>query len=127
MNPFASPSATTTYTLVAYNNEGCRAEDNVLVEVLYDTQFWIPNAFTPNADDNNDVFMVYGKNIKTLDMKIFNRWGELIFGSDNPEIGWDGTYKGAMQAPGVYIYIVNATFINDSPAKIQKGSIMLLK
>ncbi len=127
MNPFASPSATTTYTLVAYSNEGCRAEDNVLVEVLYDTQFWIPNAFTPNADDNNDVFKVYGKNIKTLDMKIFNRWGELIFESDNPDIGWDGTYKGAMQAPGVYVYTVSVTFINDSPSKTQKGSVMLLK
>ncbi len=86
---------------------------------------FIPNTFSPNGDGNNDIFLVYGQDIRTLDLKVFNRWGELVFESDNQFNGWDGTYKGQLQTPAVFTYVANITFLNNK--KIQKkGSITLL-
>jgi gliding motility-associated-like protein len=68
--------------------------------------FEIPNVFTPNGDDINDI--LYSKSnsrtITRIDMKIYNRTGSLVFETDDPEIGWDGTYKDKYVSPGVYYY-----------------------
>ena len=55
------------------------------------------------GDGNNDVFMIYGESIKTVDMRIFNRWGELMYETENQYKGWDGMYKGQIQQPGVFV------------------------
>jgi gliding motility-associated-like protein len=126
-NPYASPTVTTTYTLIATDQNGCVAQDNVTVEVFVDTLLWVPNAFTPDGNSVNDVFKVYGKNIKTIDFKIFNRWGELMFVTDNPAEGWDGTYKGKPMPPGVYVFVIKATYVNEFQSKLHKGSFLLLR
>ncbi len=86
----------------------------------------IPNAFTPNNDGKNDIFLAYGSNIRSFNMKIFNQWGEMVFESNDILNGWDGTFKGERQPIGTYVYVVEASF-NDGEQVIRKGSITLIR
>ena len=87
---------------------------------------YIPNSFTPNGDGNNDLFLIYGEGIKTVNLKIFNRWGEMVFNSENQFLGWDGNYKGANQPVGVYVYEAQITFL-DNRQTLRTGSITLIR
>jgi len=87
---------------------------------------FVPNAFTPNGDGNNDVLYVYGTNIKSLTFTVYDQYGEMIFRSLSQSSGWDGTYKGSREPVGVYVYILEAT-MNDGQAVKMKGSITLLR
>jgi gliding motility-associated-like protein len=65
----------------------------------------IPNVFTPNGDDINDRLVAKTSGlIEKVDFKLFNRYGVLIFETDNPKLDWEGTYKGKIVSPGVYFY-----------------------
>ena len=86
----------------------------------------VPNAFSPNQDGVNDIIYVEGIGIESLLFKIYNRWGELVFESNNQSIGWDGTYKDVLQEMEVYTYTVNAVFINGEQA-VLKGNITLMR
>ncbi|HEY0261841.1 MAG TPA: gliding motility-associated C-terminal domain-containing protein, partial [Chitinophagales bacterium] len=94
-----------TYSLTITYNNLCEATatGNVIVEgegIVY-----IPNAFSPNGDGNNDEFIIFGKGIKYANIKVFNRWGEKVFDTmESLFATWDGTYKGALQPPAVYVY-----------------------
>lgn len=87
---------------------------------------YVPNAFTPNADGKNDILYVYGTNIKSVSLWIYDQWGELQFKSATQASGWDGTYKGRLQPVGVYVYYVEAT-MNDGQFITKKGTVTLLK
>jgi gliding motility-associated-like protein len=89
----------------------------------------VPNAFTPNGDGNNDLFEIYGnkKVWKELSISIFNRWGEKVFESNDIQFFWDGTYKGVLQNPGVYVYQLNLSYINGYFLPVQKGSLTLIR
>ncbi|WP_419699980.1 gliding motility-associated C-terminal domain-containing protein [Mucilaginibacter sp. NFX135] len=87
---------------------------------------FIPNAFTPNGDGNNDILYVYGTTIQALTLSIYDQWGELQFKSTNKASGWDGTYKGTKQPVGVYVYYVEAT-MNDGQVIKRKGTVTLLR
>ena len=104
----------------------CTGSANLTVNVLSHTRAFAPNAFSPNGDGNNDVFEIYGEDIKTLDMKVFNRWGELVYSTTNSMAGWDGSYKGQMQLPGVYTYMVTITYLDNSQES-RKGTVTLLR
>ena len=69
----------------------------------------VPAAFSPNGDNNNDVLFVYGGPFETLEFKVYNNWGEVIFESNQQSDGWDGTFKGEEQPVGVYVWTVRAT------------------
>jgi trimeric autotransporter adhesin len=87
---------------------------------------FIPNSFTPNGDGLNDVLLVYGYTIQSMQFMIFNQWGEKIFESNNQSIGWNGTYKGKPQPSGVYIYV--ARFIlKDGTVVNRKGATNLIR
>ena len=87
---------------------------------------FVPNAFSPNGDGNNDVLEVFGAGLAKANLKIFNRWGELIFDSANQWRGWDGTYKSQIQQPGVYTYVVEAVYLNGK-VREKKGTVTLIK
>ncbi|MBL7890044.1 MAG: choice-of-anchor L domain-containing protein [Bacteroidia bacterium] len=93
---------TYTVTLISTNQEGCSDTTQQTVVVLPDFYFYFPNAFTPNNNGKNDVYMGYGVGIKSYRMRIFDRWGELIFETTDLYTGWDGTYKGNKLPGGVY-------------------------
>ena len=125
-SPLASPMNTTTYIVTTTDANGCISSDSVTVFVVTEPYFTFPNAFSPNGDGINDIFRSHYYQITTLDLKIFNRWGQLIFETDKPELGWDGTFKGVDQTIGVYVY--EATGVTISGTQIfKKGNVTLLR
>ena len=91
-NPIVNPINTCIYFLSLTDSFHCKNNDSVKVIVIPKETLYIPNSFTSNDDNNNDIFYVYGNRIKSIDMKIFNRWGELLFNSSVDQQGWDGRY-----------------------------------
>jgi gliding motility-associated-like protein len=95
------------YQVQTVNDFGCKATDEVWVEVTNDYPVFIPNSFTPNNDGLNDVFLVYGQSIIQMEMLIFDRWQHQIFSSTDQLKGWDGTYRGQIVKNDSYIYVIN--------------------
>ncbi len=127
------PRETTTYTVQVKNRGGCVTTDELTVNVLCNgANMFIPNTFSPNGDGMNDVFFPRGNGIFTIrKMKIFSRWGEVVFERDNlgandASKGWDGTFRGRKLTPDVYVYVVEVTCDNNTTLTF-KGNIALLK
>ncbi len=94
--------------LIVSNSYGCRDSMLQAVEIRVPESIYIPNAFTPNGDSNNDGFSVYAQNITEFKVSIFDRWGEEIFSSKDKDFVWDGTYFGHRVQEGVYVYKIAA-------------------
>lgn len=96
--------------LVVQNNVGCMDTLIQFIDVFPDTRYFLPNAFTPNADGKNDVFIGKGSlsNLSDFSMTIWSRYGQLVFNTDNPAIGWNGQLNNAGTAlsQGVYVYAI---------------------
>ncbi len=125
------PTQKTTYSLQltnVYNQTRCTHDTSFTLNVERCNFFYAPNAFTPNGDGLNDEFGIVGQYaaIDRFRMYIFNRWGELIFKSDEPSIKWDGTYKGDQAPSGVYTYVFEITETLREQY-ILKGTVHLLK
>lgn len=116
-----------TYLLeVTYSNE-CKASAIATINVKSDTSLYIPNAFSPNWDGNNDLFEVYGRELKTVHMEVFNRWGEKVYDSmGNPYAAWDGKYRGELQPPSVYVFSVEVEYLNTKKDR-RSGSVTLIR
>jgi gliding motility-associated-like protein len=116
---------------VEVKNEYCKAYDTVVVAVdCKEARVRIPNAFTPNGDGVNEVFMVKGISI-VKHMVIFGRWGEKVFEKDNFIAGdrascWDGTYKGEKCRPGAYVYFIEMECPSGGTFG-RKGSFVLIR
>lgn len=102
-----NPQKNTCYILEATNSLNCYSSDTVCVTVTKDWGIYIPNAFSPNNNSINDIFMPVGYGISEIELLIFDRWGELIFTSEDKNKGWDGTYKNKLCKPDVYVYKIN--------------------
>ena len=113
---------------VTVSIDGCEATDSVNVQS--GCYLDIPNAFTPNGDGINDYFLprpLLAKGLASFTMNIYNRWGQLIFETTNIEgRGWDGRFNAVMQPEGVYVYVIEATFI-DGQKEHHQGNLTLLK
>jgi len=95
-------------TQIVSNSYGCSDTTSLMIEVKPETTIWVPNAFTPNDRSGlNDVFLAKGKYVNEFNMKIFNRWGEMIFESENMDIGWDGTHQNNNVPQGIYIWVIH--------------------
>lgn len=126
-DPVASPYANqTTYTVVITYNQGCTATASVLIGSNGEPPVYIPNAFTPNGDGVNDVWYVYGTGVKDFKATVFDRWGEKVFESTNQSQGWDGTYRGQMEEPGLFVYIVDLVYLSGEQ-ETKQGSISLIR
>lgn len=114
----------------ASNAYNCITTDSAWVEVQYcHESIFVPNGFSPNSDGNNDEFRVYGKCILLDRVQVFNRWGEKVWDTPDMEKGWDGYYKGQLQVPGVYVYVVTYFSTAKTEAVVQtlKGSLTLIR
>jgi gliding motility-associated-like protein len=89
-------------------------------------EIFVPNTFTPNGDGRNDLLKVYGNYISTIELRIFNQWGELIYFNTDISKGWDGTHKGKAQPIGVYAYTLKVV-LQDNTIKVKTGSINLIR
>jgi len=126
----ASPDVTTTYLMTATDPNGCTATDSLTIQVTKvicdEPEIFVPNAFTPNNDQQNDLLYVRGNSIETMQLVIFNRWGEKVFESNQPSTGWDGTYRGRPVTPDVFVYYLDAVCYNKSTFR-KKGNITLIR
>lgn len=113
-------------TLIAIDDKGCT--DTIVKPINIEEEWWIyvPNAFTPDGDRLNNTFEVSTIGIRELDIKIYNRWGELIFEAFDQNFEWDGTYNGAYVQDGTFTWKIH--FItNSGREKNMVGHIILLK
>jgi gliding motility-associated-like protein len=112
--------------LSAYNDGGCPDEYCIQLHVELIPAVGVPNAFSPNGDGENDVLYVKGQDVKSMDFKVFNRWGELVFETNDLTIGWDGVYKGEPQEMEVYVWMLRVSFGNGT-AVTKNGNVTLLR
>ncbi|MBL7954080.1 MAG: gliding motility-associated C-terminal domain-containing protein [Flavobacteriales bacterium] len=92
------------YVVEVTNQFDCTARDSAQVIEYCPSAIFIPNTFTPNGDGTNDIFIPVGKNIATMHLWVFDRWGNLMFESDDPTMGWDGTYGGSVVKNDMYVW-----------------------
>lgn len=120
---------TTTYTVIM-DNGVCQVGAQVTVTtyefICGDEYIFVPNAFSPNGDGENDVLYVRGQNLNELELKVFDRWGELVFETTDQAVGWDGTYKGRPVDPDVFVYHLRVTCFDDQTNLI-KGNVTVLR
>lgn len=102
LQPLVYPSESMYYVLTVTDTNGCVNRDTTYVTL--DGAIYVPNTFTPNGDGINDLFVVKGKDIKTFEFWIFDRWGELIFHTNNMNTYWDGTFGGKPVQIDAYIW-----------------------
>jgi gliding motility-associated-like protein len=126
-------------TLYAYNEEGCYDSAFLTVTIYEEIIFYVPNTFTPNGDGSNDVFLpiiTSGIETKGYELLIFNRWGEEIFKSTNPNIGWDGfvpdigTYFGQIgnkAQDGTYVWKITMNASQNQDVIVRTGHVNLLR
>ncbi|MEO1514787.1 MAG: gliding motility-associated C-terminal domain-containing protein [Bacteroidota bacterium] len=131
-NPSISPLTRTAYTLTGTNEAGCELTKSVTINVLADRNVYIPNAFSPNNDGQNDRFTAYsGGDVQQINyLRVFDRWGGLLFErtnfSTNQESkGWDGTFQGKTLKTGVYIYTLEVSYI-DGHTEVLSGDISIM-
>ncbi len=135
IKPFASPVNTTTYVITVIDiASGCIIQDSMTVFVDKPRAVYIPNAFTPNLDGFNDNFTIYTnqgvRRIKSL--KIFDRWGELVFQDENfppnddTQYGWNGMFREKEMNPAVFAYVAEVEFKDDAVI-LFKGDVTLVR
>jgi gliding motility-associated-like protein len=124
INPIASPRTTTAYTIKVMTVNGCTSEAKTTV-VVY-KRLLMPNAFTPNGDGLNDVFRIpAGTTMSLTDFSVFDRWGNLIFKTNNIYQGWNGRRSNFLLPSGNYVYTITG---NDPRGKVfVKGTVLLVR
>jgi len=129
-DPIATVNARTTYSLIVTDEYGCTAMDSVTIFIGDYFTFYIPNTFTPNGDSKNDEFKPNFTNIEEGSYKflIFDRWGNLIFETENSNKGWDGKANDGNELVQIDTYIWKATFKDNENAKhIYSGNVNLIR
>jgi gliding motility-associated-like protein len=129
LNPLAMPLYTTTYTLTVRDSNGCEASEDIRVYVDRRPVVYVPNAFSPNADGYNDLFMIFAKDESVREVKsflVFDRWGEKVFEYFNfqpndPAYGWDGSFRGQVMAPAVFVWFAEIEFITGEVVLFEGG------
>lgn len=130
-DPEASPSETTIYTVTAVAEDLCPDTASVIVYFMTteckEPYIFVPKAFTPNNDGNNDLFIVRGVDIKEVYFVVWNRWGEKVYETRDPQAqGWDGTFNGKELTPDSYAWYLEVTCGNGE-IFTNKGDVTLLK
>ena len=126
--PTASPEFTTIYEVTVTDDNGCTATSSVPLKVINllckEPYIFIPKAFTPNNDNNNDRFRVRGENIEELLFVVYDRWGEEMYKTTDPNhLGWDGTFDGHELTPDAYGWYVRVLCVNGEEY-VRKGRLV---
>ncbi len=132
LNTFVSPTGQTTFTITVESN-GCVDSDDLTLYVKKDRPVYVPNAFSPNGDGLNDVFVIYaGKQVKSIkSFLIFDRWGETVwkyydFLPNDIAYGWDGTFRNNVLNTGVFTWFAEIEFV-DGEVELYEGDVTILK
>ncbi len=129
-NPLATPFVSSQYILTVTDEYGCIFLDTVFVftiDVICEEPYiFVPNAFTPDKDGLNDILYIRSSVAYEANIKIYDRWGEKVFETNDLNSGWDGTFRGMNCDPGVFTYYLNIICYNKE-VFIKKGNITLIR
>ncbi|MCC6724581.1 MAG: gliding motility-associated C-terminal domain-containing protein [Saprospiraceae bacterium] len=132
LNVFTAPTGQTTFTVTVESN-GCLDSDDLTIYVKKDHPIYVPNAFSPNGDNQNDKFMIYaGKEVAQIrSFLIFSRWGETVFQyyrfqPNNPDFGWDGKFRGELMNAAVFTWYAEVEFV-DGVVELFEGDVTLMQ
>jgi gliding motility-associated-like protein len=128
-NPVVQPLETITYVVEVTDTNQCGISEGYqfLVEVTEEYRLGLPEAFTPNDDQVNDIIAVSGWGIKNLlEFRIYNRWGNEVFFTDDIHTGWDGKYENKPQPTGTYVYLIRAEMWDDR-VTTKQGTFSLIR
>ncbi|MCW3124408.1 MAG: hypothetical protein JWO03_66, partial [Bacteroidetes bacterium] len=128
ITPVATPLHTTEYVAHAVSDSGCISDSRSIITVIPQHQLYVPNTFTPNGDGINDEWEIFGnkKSWLFVQVAVFDRWGEKVFESNDVDFKWDGTFKGTLMEPNVYVYVLSVTFVDDYTTN-NKGTVTVLR
>lgn len=116
--------------VAAVGRHNCADSVTIPIQVrAYDPKIILPNAFTPNGDGRNDVFIPQlniDRAYTFLEFNVYNRWGQVLYSTSNVNAGWDGSYKGVLQQQGVYYYTIKVRLLNNDVRSFS-GELTLLK
>lgn len=138
--PFGSPDQiqvkpleTTIYSVTVIDQNGCKAEDRIIVQVDRQPVIFIPNVFSPDNQGDNDRFTIYGGSglVRINTLQIFERWGNMVFERrdfqpNDPTLGWDGNLDGRPLNAAVYVYYAEVTFA-DGKTAVYVGDLVLMR
>lgn len=116
--PIALPDQSTEYVLRVETPGGCEAKDNLRLNII--DRIFLPDAFSPNGDGINDVFIIQNGQSLIETIQIYNRWGQVVFASTGYEIPWDGYYKNQLVPKGMYNYSIK------TPTYVLKGVLRVI-
>jgi gliding motility-associated-like protein len=123
LNPLVSPLTSTDYVLTVVSKSGCGTVTDTMHVFVYKDIF-VPNAFTPNSDGTNDSWNIPALSaIPNFEVRVFNRYGQIVFHTRNTNKGWNGKFNGTDQPVGTYVYLINI----DNGNRILKGPLMLIR
>jgi gliding motility-associated-like protein len=130
---YANPYVTTNYQLTAYDSTGCEAEASLTIAVEDNRRFFVPNGFSPNGDGINDVLIPFGgRGVSIIkSFLVFNRWGESVweyyqFPPNNAAFAWDGTFRGKLLDPAVFVWFAEVEFV-DGRTRFFEGDVTLVR
>ncbi len=121
------------YQVTVTDENGCSATDEVQIIIDRDRSVFVPSGFTPNGDGMNDVLMVHGQEgTKVLVFRVYDRWGELVFRAYNYDINslssqnvWDGTFKGNLMNPAVFVWHLEVEYIDGRTESFEGNSTLI--
>ncbi len=121
-------AGTFTISLTITNEEtGCASTDSSQTVTISDSALEFPNAFTPNGDGVNDMFLPSFRSLKKYKLTVYNRWGRRVFETSDPSDGWDGTTNGNKCAAGTYYYVASGEGYERGTSFNRKGSVTLIR
>ncbi len=132
LNPALQPQQNSLVKLTVIDENGCQASDSLLITLSKERKIFVPTAFSPNDDSYNDLFYIQGfGEVEIVNMRIFNRWGNLVFVREGGVINdarhsWDGKSQGRAVAPGVYVWAAQLRF-PDGEVESFSGSLTLIR
>jgi gliding motility-associated-like protein len=129
-----APSVTTIYCVTVTDANNC--SDTACVTVVVEPvdcssagELYLPNAFSPNGDGENDALKIYYGDIqciKTFELHIYDRWGESVFETTDPNFTWDGYYNGKLEGTAVFVYYMNVALLSGETIS-RKGNVSLMR
>lgn len=126
-NPVAIIDKNMTYTVTVSYDAGCPSSDTIMVKAYKGPEFYVPTAFTPNGDGKNEVFRFVAVGMTNISyFRIFNRYGQMIYSSTDPQRGWDGTINNKPQASDTYVWMIaGKDYLGNAVRK--KGAVTLIR
>ena len=125
-DPIAYITTDIVYTVTASTANGCVGVDSIHIRAFELSDIFVPNAFTPNGDGRNDVLHAIPIGIKDFQyFAVYNRWGQMVFFTKDPSIGWDGTRNGVPMASGTYIWASGGIDLNNKTISRKGFSILI--